>query len=46
MMPLFEEIIAKYPQIKPAFVAETINSTPLDIKRKYNLIRKINGREL
>ncbi|MEK6937576.1 MAG: Glu-tRNA(Gln) amidotransferase subunit GatE [Nanoarchaeota archaeon] len=37
MMPLFEEIIAKYPQIKPAFVAETINSTPLDIKRKYNL---------
>ncbi|MFH0701295.1 MAG: Glu-tRNA(Gln) amidotransferase subunit GatE [Candidatus Woesearchaeota archaeon] len=37
MMPLFEEIIAKYPKIKPAFVAETINSTPLDIKRKYNL---------
>lgn len=37
MMSLFEEIIAKYPSIKPAFVAETINSTPLDIKRKYNL---------
>jgi len=37
MMSLFEEIIAKYPAIKPAFIAETINSTPLEIKRKYNL---------
>jgi len=37
MMPLFEEIIAKYPSIKPAFVAETMNSTPLEIKRKYSL---------
>jgi len=37
MMSLFEEIIAKHPSIKPAFVAETMNSTPLEIKRKYNL---------
>jgi glutamyl-tRNA(Gln) amidotransferase subunit E len=37
MMSLFEEVIEKYPSIKPAFIAETINSTPLEIKRKYSL---------
>ncbi|MEW5897093.1 MAG: Glu-tRNA(Gln) amidotransferase subunit GatE [Nanoarchaeota archaeon] len=34
---LFEELAAGYPQQKPAFIAETLTSTPLEIKRKYNL---------
>lgn len=33
---LFEELVKKYPNIKPAFIAETLVSTPLDIKRQYN----------
>ncbi len=33
---LFEELIEKYPSIKPAFVAETLTSTPLDIKRQHH----------
>jgi len=37
MMPLFEELVKQYPQIKPAFMAETIISTPSEIKKKYNL---------
>lgn len=32
---LFEELAQKYPQIKAAFVAETLTSTLLDIKRQY-----------
>ncbi|MBI4983504.1 Glu-tRNA(Gln) amidotransferase subunit GatE [Candidatus Woesearchaeota archaeon] len=35
-MPLFEELVSKYPKIKPAFVAETLTSTLLEIKRKYH----------
>src|SRR3989344_912943 len=34
---LFEQLTAQYPQLKPAFIAETLTSTPLDIKRQYNL---------
>lgn len=34
---LFEEISSKYPRIKPAFIAETLSSTLLEIKRKYQL---------
>jgi len=34
---LFEELVSKYPQIKAAFIAETLTSTPLEIKRKYSL---------
>ena len=34
---LFEELVQKYPQIKAAFIAETLISTPLEIKRKYAL---------
>ncbi|MFH1682322.1 MAG: Glu-tRNA(Gln) amidotransferase subunit GatE [Candidatus Woesearchaeota archaeon] len=34
---LFEELVKKYPGIKTAFIAETLTSTPLEIKRKYNL---------
>lgn len=34
---LFEELVNKYPQIKPAFLAETLTSTLLEIKRKYQL---------
>ncbi len=37
MMPLFEELTNKYSTIKPAFIAETITSTPTDIKRTHNL---------
>ena len=33
---LFEELIRKYPVIKPAFIAETLISTPLDIKRQHH----------
>lgn len=32
---LFEELIQNYPSIKPAFIAETLTSTLLDIKRQY-----------
>lgn len=40
-MHLFEELIAQYPlekyqNIKPAFIAETLTSTPFELKRKYN----------
>lgn len=34
---LFEELAKKYPAIKPAFIAETLTSTLLDIKRQYQL---------
>lgn len=34
---LFEELVKKYPTIKTAFIAETLTSTPLEIRRKYNL---------
>ncbi len=34
---LFEEFVKTYPQIKPAYIAETLTSTLLDIKRQYNL---------
>ena len=34
---LFEELAKKYSQIKPAFIAETLTSTLLEIKRKYDL---------
>lgn len=37
MMPLFEELVGKYKELKPAFIAETLTSTPLEIKRNYNL---------
>ncbi|MDP3733633.1 MAG: Glu-tRNA(Gln) amidotransferase subunit GatE [Nanoarchaeota archaeon] len=36
-MPLFEELLKSYPQIKPAFIAETLTSTLIEIRRKYNL---------
>lgn len=32
---LFEELVSKYKQIKPAFIAETLTSRLLDIKRQY-----------
>lgn len=35
--PLFEELTVKYPSIKPAFIAETLTSTLLDIQRQYKL---------
>jgi len=34
-MPLFEEIVTSYPAQKPAFIAETLTSRLLDIKRQY-----------
>ncbi len=34
---LFEELASKNPKIKPAFIAETLTSTLLEIKRKYSL---------
>jgi glutamyl-tRNA(Gln) amidotransferase subunit E len=37
MMSLFEELTTKYKELKPAFIAETLTSTPLEIKRNYNL---------
>jgi glutamyl-tRNA(Gln) amidotransferase subunit E len=47
---LFEELVKKHMGIKPAFIAETLTSTLLEIKRKHNLdITKIsedNLREL
>ncbi|PIZ51650.1 Glu-tRNA(Gln) amidotransferase GatDE subunit E [Candidatus Woesearchaeota archaeon CG_4_10_14_0_2_um_filter_33_13] len=36
-MVLFEELVKKHPKIKTAFIAETLISTTLDIKRKYEL---------
>ncbi len=33
---LFEELAEKYPSVKPAFIAETLISTPLDIKRQFH----------
>jgi len=47
---LFEELVEKYPKIKAAFIAETLTSTTLDIKRKYELdpgkLTEDNFREL
>lgn len=34
---LFEEMTKKYPQIKPAFIADVLVSFPLEIRRKYGL---------
>ena len=34
---LFEELVGKYKDLKPAFIAETLTSTLLEIKRKYSL---------
>jgi len=34
---LFEDLVKDYPQIKPAFIAETLTSTLLEIKRKQGL---------
>ncbi len=36
-MSLFEELVKQYPHTKAAFIAETLISTPLEIKRKYAL---------
>ncbi len=36
LVHLFEELVAQYPKIKPAFIAETLISVPLDIKRQYH----------
>ena len=33
---LFEELVVKYPGVKPAFIAETLISMPLDIKRQFH----------
>ncbi len=35
-MPLFEELVASHPKQKPAFIAEILTSTMLEIKRNYN----------
>lgn len=34
---LFEELVKTYPHLKPAFLAETLTSMPLEIKRRYQL---------
>ncbi|MBI2668724.1 Glu-tRNA(Gln) amidotransferase subunit GatE [Candidatus Woesearchaeota archaeon] len=34
---LFEELVQKYPDMKAAYIAETLTSTLLDIKRQYQL---------
>ncbi len=36
-LPLFEELVVKYPLQKPAFIAEVLVSIPLEIKRNYGL---------
>jgi glutamyl-tRNA(Gln) amidotransferase subunit E len=36
-MKLFEKFVQEHPKIKPAFIAETLTSIPLEIKRKYQL---------
>lgn len=33
---LFEELVDRYPNQKPAFIAETLISVPLDIKRQFH----------
>lgn len=33
---LFEDLVKKYPEVKAAFIAETLTSTLLDIKRQYH----------
>jgi len=33
---LFEELVVHHPDIKPAFIAETLISVPLDIKRQFH----------
>ncbi len=54
-MHLFEELIVqyplkKYPNLKPAFIAETLTSTSFELKRKYNadpnLLTEKNFRDL
>ncbi len=34
---LFEEVVGKYPTLKPAFIAETLTSTVVELKRKYGV---------
>ncbi|MDO8510627.1 MAG: Glu-tRNA(Gln) amidotransferase subunit GatE [Nanoarchaeota archaeon] len=36
LVHLFEELVEQYPKIKPAFIAETLISVPLDIKRQFH----------
>lgn len=36
LVHLFEELVEKYPSVKPAFIAETLISVPLDIKRQFH----------
>ena len=36
-MVLFEELVKTYPSQKPAFIAETLTSTPLEMKRKFEV---------
>jgi glutamyl-tRNA(Gln) amidotransferase subunit E len=44
---LFEELVSKHKKIKPAFIAETLTSTLLEIKRKQELdISKISSEDL
>ena len=46
-MLLFEELITIYKNIKPAFIAETLTSTLIEIKRKYELdAEKLTDEEL
>jgi glutamyl-tRNA(Gln) amidotransferase subunit E len=34
---LFESFVEKFPNVKPAFIAETMISAPKNVKRKYNV---------
>ena len=34
---LFEELVKKFPKLKPAFIAETLTGTLLELKRKYQI---------
>lgn len=46
-LSLFEELVKKYDEIKPAFIAETLTSTLLEIKRKYQLdVNQLNDNDL
>ena len=36
-MVLLEELVKTYPSQKPAFIAETLTSTPLEMKRKFEV---------
>ncbi len=36
-MPLFEELVKKYPAIKPGFIAEVLTSLMMTLKRDYSL---------